>query len=180
MAMATKSSKRIQNTASKKPTANPLPHPAAKKPANKKPVVKKAVLKTVETDASVDAFIDAITDETRRADCRSLMGIMSKATRSEPRMWGPSIVGFGRTTLTYATGRTLDWFLIGFSPRKGDLSIVLNSAFPERASLLKRFGKHKTGAACIYVKRLADVDIAVLREMVKASVAHSRAHGGGC
>ncbi len=142
--------------------------------------VKKVELKTKATSASVDAFIDAVAGDERRADCRTLIDLMSKASKSTPRLWGPTIVGFGETTLTYASGRTLDWFHVGFSPRKGDLSIYLHSAFPERADCLKRLGPHKTGVACLYVKRLADIDLKVLREMVKASVRHSRTHGGGC
>ena len=127
--------------------------------------------KTRPTGASVAAFIDAVPDERRRADCREVGLMMQTATGAPPEMWGPSIVGFGRWRLRYANGREDDWPLIGFSPRKADLVLYLMPGFEQRGDLLARLGRHKTGKVCLYLKRLSDVDPVVLRELVDASVA---------
>jgi hypothetical protein len=129
-----------------------------------------AELKTKETTASVEDFLAAIDDEERRKDCRTLVRIMKKATKAEPAMWGTSVVGFGRYHYRYATGREGDWFKTGFSPRKNDLTLYIMSGVERFPQLLKRLGKYKTGKACLYVKRLADVDLAVLKELVESSV----------
>lgn len=129
-----------------------------------------AELKTKRSEASVDAFLKGVADETRRRDCETLLGLMKKVTRAEPKMWGPSIVGFGSYRYKYKTGREGDWFLAGFSPRSQDLTLYVmagNDRFPE---LLAKLGKHKTGKSCLYVKRLADVDLAVLEKLLVASV----------
>ena len=131
-----------------------------------------AELKTKETDASVDAFLDRIVDKTRRKDCFTLVQIMKKATRAEPRMWGTSIVGFGTYHYQYASGREGDWPIIGFSPRKQDLTLYIGSGFEGYGKLLAKLGKHKTAKSCLYIKRLADVDLTVLKELVSASVKH--------
>jgi hypothetical protein len=131
-----------------------------------------AELKTKPTAASVEAFLDAIADEGRRRDCRTILKIMKRATGSPPKMWGKSIVGFGSYHYRYATGREGDWFVVGFSPRKQDLTLYLMGAgFTGYGALLKKLGQHKTGRACLYLKRLADVDLDALRELVEASVA---------
>lgn len=133
--------------------------------------------KTRPTGASVRAFLDAIDDPERRADAKALAKLMRRVTGKAPRMWGPSIVGYGSTHYRYASGREGDWFVAGFSPRKQDLTVYGMSAFPRQAALLKELGKHKTGKSCLYIKRLADVDTAVLEELVRRSVEHTR---GGC
>lgn len=129
-----------------------------------------AELKTRPNNASVRQFLDGVEDETKRQDCQTLLDLMGRTTGEEPKMWGGSIVGFGTYHYRYESGREGDWFLTGFSPRKQNLSIYVMSGFRGYGSLLERLGKHKTGKACLYVKRLSDVDLEVLEEMVSLSV----------
>jgi hypothetical protein len=129
-----------------------------------------AELKTKQTESSVEAFLAAISDETRRQDCLTISKMMKKATKAEPKMWGTSIVGFGNRHYKYASGREGDWFVIGFSPRKQDLTLYLAGGFSPNSALMQKLGKHKTGGTCLYIKRLADVDLGVLEELVRQSV----------
>lgn len=133
-----------------------------------------ADLKTKCTEASVDAFLKSAIHDTRRQDCETVLRIMKGATRAEPRMWGPNIVGFGSYHYKYASGREGEWFLAGFAPRKRDLTLYIMPGFERYEALLAKLGKHKTGKACLYIKRLADVDLRVLEELVTASVKHTR------
>jgi len=128
----------------------------------------KAELKTKETDASVDAFLGGIADEQQRADSRYIIKTMQRLTGEKPKMWGPSIIGFGSTTLKYASGRELDWMKIGFSPRKGNLTLY--GLAPENERYLERLGKHKTGKGCLYIKQLSDIDLKVLENMISATL----------
>ena len=130
----------------------------------------KAVLKTAPRAASVEAFLKQVPDEARRADCLALVKLMKKVTRADPKMWGPSIVGFGSYHYKYESGREGDWFLTGFSPRKQDLTLYIMAGFIEYEALLAKLGKHKHGKSCLYVKRLADLDMRVLEKLVVASV----------
>lgn len=137
-----------------------------------------AEAKTKQTDLSVDAYIDAVADTTRREDCRKLIEVMSRVTASEPRMWGTSIVGFGSYHYKYASGHEGDACLTGFSSRKQDLTLYIMPGFERCESQLARLGKHKLGKSCLYVKRLADVDMTVLTELIKLSVEEmKRLHG---
>ena len=129
-----------------------------------------AELKTKETTASVSEFIDKIADPQRREDCRAVADIMRDVTGEEPKMWGSSIVGFGRYHYKYASGREGDWMITGFSPRKGDLTLYIMGGFDSFSDLLKDLGKYKTGKSCLYIKKLADIDVGVLRKLVKKSV----------
>jgi hypothetical protein len=125
---------------------------------------------TVPTGASVDDFLAAIPDERRRADAGRLRTIMGEVTGRPAVMWGPSIIGYGTWRYTYATGRTGDWPLAAFSPRKANLVVYLVIDYQERyPSLLARLGPHKTGKSCLYLKRLDDVDESVLRELIALS-----------
>jgi hypothetical protein len=130
-----------------------------------------AELKTKKTDESVEAFLAGVADEGRRRDCRAILEMMQEATGAEPKMWGDSMVGFGDRRYTYASGRQGDWFLTGFSPRKQNLTLYLNlgSGWEENSDLLARLGKHTLGKGCLYIKRLSDVDPAVLRELIRRS-----------
>ncbi len=128
-----------------------------------------AELKTKPTGVSVAGFLDAIVDEQRRADCRMLARIMQKATGSKGKMWGPSIVGFGDYHYKYASGREGDWFRVGFAPRKQDLTLYLMGGLTVRQPLLDTLGKHKRGKGCLYLKRLADVDVKVLTKLIEES-----------
>ncbi len=137
-----------------------------------------ADLKTKPTQASVAEFLDGVADEARRRDCLTLVDLMRRATGAEPTMWGPGIVGFGRYHYKYESGREGDWFLTGFSPRARDLTLYIMAGFSRYEALLARLGRHKTGKSCLYVKRLVDVDLSVLDELVKTSVAHVAARAG--
>lgn len=128
--------------------------------------------KTQPTDASVTAFLDAVENETRRSDARRVLELMREVTGEEPRMWGPGIVGFGDYHYRYESGREGDWFLTGFSPRKANLVLYIMSGFPRHAELMERLGKHRTGKSCLYVNRLDDLDLDVLRELIRRSVEH--------
>ena len=139
-----------------------------------------AELKTKPNDASVEAFLSSIEDSQRRIDCRALLKLMKQATRAKPTMWGTSIVGFGTYHYKYASGREGDWFTVGFSPRKRDLSLYLMGGFAQNPELLKRLGKHKTGKCCLYVKRLVDVDVDVLRELIVRSIRDLSKTADGC
>ncbi len=129
----------------------------------------KAELKTKETTASVEAFVDK-QPEGVRADCRMLVKLMKKATGEEPRMWGTSMVGFGRYHYKGASGREGEWLITGFSPRKTNLSIYIIMGFEKHAALMKKLGKHSTGKGCLYVKRLADVDMELLEDLIQKNV----------
>jgi hypothetical protein len=134
--------------------------------------------KTRPTDADVGAFLDAVPDERRRADARRVSDLLNEVTGEPPVLWGTSIVGFGSTHLRYATGRELDWPVVAFSPRKGATTVYLVDGFEERTDLLERLGPHSTGRSCLYLKRLDDVDLDVLRELVTASVRTTRGGDG--
>jgi hypothetical protein len=130
-----------------------------------------AEAKTQPTKASVAAFLAAIPDEERRRDCKLVAKIMREATGAKPVLWGTNIVGFGTYRYRYASGREGDWPVTAFSPRKNDLTLYIMPGFDDNAGLLARLGRHKTGKSCLYLKRLADVDLAVLREIIAKSVA---------
>jgi hypothetical protein len=134
--------------------------------------------KTRPTGASVEDFLAAVPDARRRADARVVLELMRRVTGAAPEMWGPSIVGFGRYRLTYASGRSAEWPLAAFSPRKQDLTLYIMPGFDHYAGLMARLGKHRTGKSCLYLKRLADVDLGVLEELVTESVARVRAKYG--
>jgi hypothetical protein len=129
-----------------------------------------AELKTKKTEASVEKFLTAIKDEQTRMDCFEIAKIMKQATKSEPKMWGTSIVGFGSYYYKYASGREGDWMLTGFSPRKQNITLYIMAGFDRYEELLKKLGKHSTGKSCLYIKRLADVDRKVLKELIAESV----------
>lgn len=130
--------------------------------------------KTKRTEASVSVFLDAIKDETRRADCKAVAKLMQRVTGEKPKMWGSSIVGFGTYRYVYASGREGDWPITGFSPRAQALTLYIMSGFDGEPALMQKLGKYKTGKSCLYVKRLADVDIGVLEELVTRSAAYLR------
>lgn len=130
--------------------------------------------KTRPTGASVTAFLDAVENPQRRADAKAVLKLMKSLSGLKAEMWGPSIVGFGRQNLTYADGRTLDWPLMGFSPRKANLVLYLMDGYDDYAATLAKLGKHKTGRSCLYLNKLADVDMKVLEDLIKASLTRQR------
>jgi hypothetical protein len=136
-----------------------------------------AEAKTKRTDQSVSDFVQGLADESRRKDCAALVRLMTKAAGVKGAMYGPSIVGFGTRTYTYANGRTGDWPAVAFSPRKADLTLYV-SVRSVPAPLLKRLGKHKVSGSCLHIKRLSDVDLDVLATLVSVSVkATKKKHG---
>jgi hypothetical protein len=133
---------------------------------------KLAHIKTKETDSNVDDFINAVEDEQKRKDSFVILKMMRKATKEDPKMWGSSIIGFGNVRYkSPKTGREVDWFKIGFSPRKANITLYLNLDVRAQTSFLQRLGKHKTGVGCLYMNKLEDIDVKVLEEMINAAVA---------
>ena len=131
--------------------------------------------KTKPTKLSVAAFIDALTDQTRRADAKALVKLMQSASGEKPQMWGPSIIGFGSCHYRYDSGREGDMPLIGFSPRKAATVLYGAAGSSDSRALLVKLGKHTTGKGCVYIKKLADVDQEVLEALIVKSVAARRA-----
>ncbi len=122
----------------------------------------------------MDAYLRDIADDAVHEDCQTLVWMMKQATRAEPKMWGTSIVGLGTHSYKYASGREGLWFLTGFAPRRRDLTLYIMSGLDRCDALLAKLGKHKTGKSCLYLKRLADVDLNVLGQLAAASVKHLR------
>lgn len=138
--------------------------------AKAKPKSKLAEIKTKETTASVEDYINAVDGEQKRKDSFVLLEMMKKATKEEPKMWGSSIIGFGNVRYkSPATTREVDWFRIGFSPRKANLTVYLIN-MQVHAAALKKLGKHKTGGGCLYINRLEDIDMKVLKGMIDATL----------
>jgi hypothetical protein len=128
--------------------------------------------KTQETGASVAAFINANPNEEQRTDAKAIAAMMEELSGEPARMWGPSIIGFGRYRYKYESGREGEVARIGFSPRKGKLVVYLVDGFTAHGKILERLGKFSTGRSCLYIKKLSNVDPAVLRELVAASLAY--------
>lgn len=129
-----------------------------------------AEIKTKATNVSVKKFIDSVDDEQKRKDSYVLVDMMKKITGEEPKMWGPSIIGFGKYRYKYESGHGGEMCIAGFSPRKAAFSIYLLPGNDRSPELMKKLGMYKMGKACLYVKRLSDVDLKVLEELIKISV----------
>ena len=131
---------------------------------------KLAVIKTKQTDSSVDDFINSVKDEVKRKDSLTILMMMQKASKEKPTMWGSSMIGFGNKIYkSPATGREVEWFKIGFSPRKTNISLHLVLDIKKHAAELKKLGKHKTGVGCLYINRLDDVDLKVLEKLINTA-----------
>jgi hypothetical protein len=135
-----------------------------------------AELKTQVNDADVEAFLAAIPDEQRRKDCQTLAKWMKKITGCAPKMWGDSIVGFGTYHYKSKSGCEGDWYLTGFASRKDSLTVYIMAGFTRYEELMARLGKHKNAKSCLYIKRLSDVDEAVLKELIALSVDQMKTH----
>ena len=133
-----------------------------------------AELKTKLNDASVEDFLNTVEDEQKRKDCLEIVKIMKQVTKEEPKMWGPSIIGFGSYHYKYESGREGDMMQIGFSPRKQNITLYVGLGDNTENPLLKKLGKHTTGKGCLYIKKLADVDKQVLQDLITNS--YKRAH----
>jgi len=133
-----------------------------------------AELKTQANDASVAGFLKGIADPQKRADCKAIAKMMRAATGKRAKMWGAGIVGFGRYRYRYASGRSGEFMLTGFSPRAQNISVYIMPGFSRFGALLKKLGKHSTGKSCLYMKRLADVDASILERLIRESVEEMR------
>ena len=133
-------------------------------------MAKKATLKTAPTTANVAGFLATVTDPQRRKDCEAVAAMMEAAAQAPATMWGTSIVGFGKERYKYASGREGDWFTVGFSPRKDNITLYLIGGFRKHTDLMEKLGKVKMGGGCLYVKRLADIDQKVLKQLIARSV----------
>jgi hypothetical protein len=131
--------------------------------------------KTTPNDGDVVAFLNQVENEAKRQDCFAILELMRQATGEQPVMWGDAIIGFGSYHYRYASGREGDSPLVGFSPRKQNITIYITSGFEQYESLLNRLGKHSTAKSCLYLKKLDDVDTTILAELVKRSAEHMRA-----
>jgi hypothetical protein len=135
-----------------------------------------AEMKTKPTNESVEKFLNKVSDEERRADCFAVAKIMEEITGEKPKMWGPSIVGFGSYHYKYASGREGDWPITGFSPRKKDLTLYLMMGYEKYKDLLEKLGKHSGGKSCLYINRLSDVHVPTLKKVIKVSVKDLKAY----
>jgi hypothetical protein len=126
-------------------------------------------LKTKKNESSVEEFLNNITDEQKRKDSFEILDMMKKATKSEPKMWGSAIIGFGDYHYKSASGQEGDWFKTGFSPRKQSISLYMICGLLPVKLLLDKLGKHKTGKGCLYINKISDIDIKILKEIIKIS-----------
>lgn len=134
-------------------------------------MAKVAQIKTKPTEVRVEDFINALPDEQKRQDSFVLLELMQKVSGEAPKMWGASMIGFGdKRYKSPATGREVDWFKIGFAPRKSNITLYLITSLQEQADALKKLGKHKVGGGCLYINKLADVDLKVLATLIKAGL----------
>lgn len=129
-----------------------------------------AELKTKKTTESVPDFLNGIVDEQKRKDSLAIVKMMEQVTKEKPKMWGPAIIGFCDTVLKYESGRELDWFKIGFSPRKQNLTLYIGGETLNQLPLMKQLGKHKTSKGCLYINKLADVNTDILKQLIAASL----------
>ncbi len=129
-----------------------------------------ANLKTTPTEKSVEAFLSSVEDEQKRKDCDTLIKVMSTITQTPPKMWGESMVGFGNYHYRYESGREGDWFQVGFSPRKQNLTIYIMCGFDKHQRIMDKLGKYKTGSSCLYVKKLDDIELETLHELIVKSI----------
>ncbi len=129
-----------------------------------------AELKTKKNDQSVENFLSNVSDPSKREDCFEIMRLMQEVTEEEPKMWGDSIVGFGDYHYKYKSGREGDWFLIGFSPRKRNLTLYIMSGFTRYEEILGKLGKHRTGKSCLYINKLSDINKETLTQLATESV----------
>ena len=133
-----------------------------------------STMKTRQNEGDVQAFLNKISPEDKRNDCLEILRIMEEKTGEPGKMWGTSIVGFGTYHYKYDSGREGDWFLVGFSPRKQNISLHISAGFQDYENLLEKIGKHKTGVSCLYIKRLEDIDRKVLGQLISESVKSMR------
>ena len=135
-----------------------------------------AEMKTKPTNESVEEFLNRIPEAERREECFAVAKMMEEITGEKPKMWGPSIVGFGGYHYKYASGREGDWPMAAFSPRKKDLTVYLMMGFEKRAELMEKLGKHSHAKSCLYIRRLSDIHVPTLKKLIKVSVKDLKAY----
>lgn len=135
----------------------------------------KVEIKTTRNKLSVKAYLDAIADPVRRRDCEEIARMMSEVTGEKPAMWGTGLVGFGSYKAKYATGREVDWLIMGFASRKGPISLYLTCDLNTMSDILRDLGPHKRGVGCLYIKTLSDIKIPVLKKLIKTSLKMAKA-----
>jgi hypothetical protein len=141
-------------------------------------MAKVAEIKTKENDASVEAFINSVPDEEKRKDSFTILDLMQKATGEKPKMWGASLIGFGNKRYkSPASGREVDWFIIGFSPRKANFSLYISFNLEQYTETLNKLGKHKTGMGCLYINKLKDIDLNILKDLINDAARNMSAVG---
>ena len=134
-----------------------------------------AELKTKKTTQSAEAFLNTIKEEQKRKDAFTILELMKKATKGEPKMWGSAIIGLGDYSYKYPNGKEMDWFMIGFSPRKQNFALyMMGPKEGKHAGLLKKLGKHSTGKGCLYINKITDVDVKVLKEICDVHVSYCK------
>lgn len=131
-------------------------------------------IKTKKTAASVADFLDSIPEPQKREDCRAIAKMMQAATKAQPKMWGPSIVGFGQCRWVYPNGKEMDWMQIAFSPRKANITLYLTDAVL-KSDLIEKLGKNACGKGCLYIKKLSDVDVPTLKKLIQQTVRQRKA-----
>jgi len=133
-----------------------------------------AEVKTKKTEANVETFIEAVQPESKRNDCTKIKALLESLTGQPAKLWGSNIIGFGDYKYKYESGRTGDWFEIGFSPRKQNITLYIMPGFERFPELMGKLGKYKTGSSCLYVNKLADINVEVLNELLVAAIAYMR------
>jgi hypothetical protein len=133
-----------------------------------------AEIKTKLNNRSVEKFLDTVKDPQKKADCIAIAAIMKRITGCEPKMWGTSLIGYGSYHYKYASGREGDWPLTGFSPRKQNITMYIMPGFSRYGEYLSKLGRHKTGVSCLYINKLADVDLKILEKIIASSVKHMK------
>jgi hypothetical protein len=128
-------------------------------------------LKTKANQQSINAYLNTIEPQKKREDSFAILALMQEVSGEEPQMWGDKIVGFGHYQYKYASGREGDWFLVGFAPRKQNLTLYIMSGFDGYDELMSKLGKHSTGKSCLYIKKLEDIDQSILRQLIAQSIA---------
>lgn len=131
---------------------------------------KKVEIKTKENDGNVEDFLASLADKQQSVDSFAVLEIFKRVTGEQPKMWGPAIVGFGNRKVYRSNGGELDWLITGFSPRKSSLTLYVLNGAPDQAELLARLGKHKASGGCLHIKKLVDVDLEVLEQLIADSV----------
>lgn len=136
----------------------------------------KTQLKTSQNEASIEAFLASIENNQRREDAKELLALFDRITGMKAKMWGSSIIGYGRYEYRYESGREGEYFMVGFSPRKANSTVYIMPGYQDLSDMLNRLGKHKTGKSCLYINKLSDIDLKVLEEIIRFGLEYMKAN----